>query len=109
MRSSKTARGIKNSICQQAAYEKWMLSRPGQVACVNSLKEKVGIGKDKEVRKCLRPSEIRNHENSVLKFIHVLENDFLDPFSPHLDESALYNMSSGTTVQENVSVLAKCL
>ena len=32
----------------------------------------------------------------------MLENDFLDPFSPDLDESSLYNLSSGKTVQENV-------
>ena len=32
----------------------------------------------------------------------MLENDFLDAFSPDLDESALHNVSSGKTVQENV-------
>ena len=37
-RSSKTEGGIKNSICQKAAHEKWVLSRPGQVAY---LKEKL--------------------------------------------------------------------
>ena len=37
-----------------------------------------------------------------MKVIHVLENDFLDAFSPDLDESALHNVSSGKTVQENV-------
>ena len=102
MRSSKTAGGIKNSVTQLATYERWVMSRPGQAEYVLALKEKLGLGRNSTMRKCLRSSEIEKHEKCVSKVMNILENDFINPFSTDLEMFQLYNITSGKSVQDDV-------
>ena len=102
MRSSKTAGGIKNSVTQQATYQRWVMSRPGQAEFLMSLKEKLGHGGSSSLRKCVRSSEMSKHESCVMKVTELLQNQFINPFSDDLDKSKLFNLASGSFVENEV-------
>ena len=102
MRSSKTAGGIKNSVTQQATYQRWVMSRPGQAEFLMSLKEKLGHSGSSSLRKCVRSSEMSKHESCVMKVTELLQNQFINPFSDDLDKSKLFNLASGSFVENEV-------
>ena len=54
-------------------------------------------------RKCLRQHEIENSEEKVSKFLQVLTEDILSPFSPDLDKTKLYNLASGRPLPDDVA------
>ena len=106
MRSAKTSVGIENFTTQDKTYDKWVLSRPFQAKYVKALFEMIGMaGKDSN-RKTLRQSEISKSEKRITSLKKVLTDTFIDPFSDDLDADKLYNIMSGSPVDEEVS---RCL
>ena len=89
--------GIKNFATQDNTYEKWVLSRPGQVEYVAALKEVTGMDKcSQNPRKCLRSSEIKIYEMHVQRVKYILTEEFINLFSNEMDKTKLYNITSGT-------------
>ena len=104
MRSAKTAGGIKNFATQTSTYEKWVLTRPFAAQFVNALRSDTGLDKTtNNPRKCLRESEIKKSEERVQKVTHVLENEFINPFSSDLEHDKLYNLASGKPVADDIA------
>ena len=96
--------GIKNFATQDNTYEKWVLSRPGQVEYVAALKEVTGIDKcSQNPRKCLRSSEIKKYEMYVQRVKDILTEEFINPFSKEMDKRKLYNITSGTYTSNDMS------
>ena len=57
-------------------------------------------------RKCLRKSEISKSEKRITSLKKDLTDTFINPFSDDLDADKLYNITSGSPVDEEVS---RCL
>ena len=60
------------------------------------MKELASISTSQHAYRQLRPSYILKVEKLVAKTTRVLEEEYLNPFSETIDESFLYNISSGT-------------
>ena len=97
--------GVKGYAGDQMNVLKWCLNRPHQAKHFNELLQFTGLNTSTECYKPLREAEIRKSENSVADVIHVLENEYLSPFSVHLDSNNLYNLSSGSNKIESVEEL----
>ena len=50
--------------------------------------------------KRLRNSEILKSEENVANVIHVLNNEYLNPFDVTLDKDKLFNLSSGVVKED---------
>lgn len=96
MKNSKTPGGIKNFSHQETAYRKWVLNRPFTSAMVSSLLEVSNLSDTSQnPRKCLRRKEIHNSEDRVIRTMDVIKSCFINPFSPDIDPSKLFNIVSG--------------
>ena len=96
--------GIKNFATQDNTYEKWVLSRPGQVEYVAALKEVTGMDKcSQNPRKCLRSSEIKKYEMYVQRVKDILTEEFINPFSNKMNKTKLYKITSVTYTSNDVS------
>ena len=85
------------------AVLKWCLNRPELSKNTTALKELASISTSQHVYRQLRPSYILNVEKLVTKTTPVLEEEYLNPFSETIDESLLYNLSSGTPLPNALS------
>ncbi|CAB3982426.1 Hypothetical predicted protein [Paramuricea clavata] len=56
-----------------------------------------------EVYKSLRPSEILKSESYTTSVFNTLSKEYLNPFDVELDTSFLYNLGSGTPIEEDIS------
>ena len=74
---------------------KWCLNKPEQSKNTSALKELASISTSQTVYRQLRPSYILKIEKLVIETIRVLKKEYLNPFSETIDESLLYNLSSG--------------
>ena len=81
------------------------MNRPYQSKNTKELKDYAGIDSSTLCYKPLRLSEIDRSERNVKKIINVLENEYLNPFSPDLDVDQLYNLSSGVLKEDGVKEL----
>ena len=72
------------------------MNRPEQSKNTTALKELASISTSQHVYRQLSPSYILKVEKWVTKKTLVLEEEYLNPFSETIDESLLYNLSSGT-------------
>ena len=103
MKNSKTPGGIKNFSHQETAYRKWVLNRPFTSAMVSSLLELSNLsGTSQNPRKCLRTKEILNSEDRVIRTMEVVRSYFINPFSPDIDPSKLFNIVSGKPLPRDV-------
>jgi len=84
---------------------KWCLNRPQQAKNFNDLIFFAGLNQKSNIYKPLRDSEIKKSEKIVSDIINVMENEYLNPFSPLLEEDKLYNLSSGCCKEEGVDEL----
>ena len=75
---------------------KWCLNRPEQSKNTTALKELASISTSQHVYRQLGSSYILKVEKLVTKTTRVLEQEYLNPFLETIDESLLYNLSSGT-------------
>ena len=78
------------------AVLKWCLNKPEQSKNTTALKELASISTTQHVYRQLRLSYILKVEKLVTKTTRVLEEEYLNTFSETVDESLLYNLSSGT-------------
>ena len=58
-----------------------------------------------EIYKPLRKSEIAKEEKKISDVMYVLQDEYLNPFSPRLEQDMLLNLSSGVPAQGNVDDL----
>jgi hypothetical protein len=70
---------------------------------LNALNEMAGVQRQTEMYKPLRPSQIIKSEEVVSKVIHVLKEEYINPFGIQIDESNLFNLSSGVPVEDTVA------
>ena len=103
MKNSKTPGRIKNFSHQETAYRKWVLNRPFTSAMVSSLLELSNLSNTSQnPRKCLRTKEILNSEDRVIRTMEVVRSYFINPFSPDIDPSKLFNIVSGKPLPRDV-------
>ena len=99
-RDAKTTGGIKYFAGNSSSVLKWCLNRPNQAENTNALKQLSGLNSSTDSYKPLRPSRILKSEKQVSDVLHVLEEEYLNPFDLEIDQTHLYNLSSGVHVQD---------
>jgi hypothetical protein len=102
-RDAKTAGGIKSFANDSNAILKWTLNRSEEAKNKAKLFEMAGMSLSNEVYKSLRPSEILKSESYTTSVFNMLSKEYLNPFDAELDTSFLYNLSSGTPIEEDIS------
>ena len=83
--------GVRMFSADENAVLKWCLNRPEQSKNTSALKELASISTSQTVYRQLRPSYILKVE----KLVTCSQKEYLNPFSQTIDESLLYNLSSG--------------
>ena len=84
---------------------KWCLNRPHQAKYFNELINFTGLLSSQESYKPLRNSEIIKSEENVANVIHVLNNEYLNPFDVVLDKDKRFSLSSGVAKEDNFEKL----
>ena len=84
---------------------KWCLNRPHQAKHFNELINFTGLLSSQESYKPLRNSEIIKSGENVTNVIHVLNNEYLNPFDVALDKDELFNLSSGFAKEDDLKKL----
>ena len=82
-----------------------LINCPHQAQHFKELKTCVGVDSSTDCYKPMRHTEILRSEQSVVKVIDVLENEYLKPpetLKPCLDNDKLYNLSSGVPKEDGV-------
>ena len=79
---------------------KWYLNISEQATNTKALDDLAGLGKNNTSYEPLRPSQILKSESLVAKVQAVLENEYLNTFKTALDQSKLYNLSSGSPLKD---------
>ena len=69
---------------------------------LNALNEMAGVQRQTEMYKPFHPSQIITSEKLVSKVVHVLEEEYVNPFGVQIDESNFFNLSSGVPVKDTV-------
>ena len=96
--------GIKNFAHQDVTYDKWVLNRPFQARMVKKLWSLTQIDSvDSNPCKCLQAKEIVKLEERVRRGVIVLTDDCLDPCSDAIDQSRLFNLTSGRPLPLKIS------
>ncbi|CAB3980566.1 Hypothetical predicted protein [Paramuricea clavata] len=85
------------------AILKWTLNRSEEAKNKAKLFEMAGMSLSNEVYKSLRPSEILKSESYTTSVFNTLSKEYLNPFDAELDTSFLYNLCSGTPMEEDIS------
>ena len=87
---------------------KWCLNRPQQSKNSAPLKRIANLSNAQSIYKQPRPSNILKFEKIVAETVRVLE-EYLNPFEATLDESCLYNLSSGEALPAGIADdITKC-
>jgi len=81
---------------------KWCLNRSHQARIAEELQSMSFGGKENKTYKCLRPHEISKEDKMVTKVVEVLQEEYLNPFSPLLGDE-LINISSGVPVADETA------
>ena len=79
-RDAKTAGGIKAFASDKSSVLKWCLNRSEQAQNTKSLFDACGLNITSELYKPCRPSQILFSESLVTNVIHVLNNEYVNPF-----------------------------
>ena len=104
MRNAKTAGGIKSFQTKQTTVLKWVRNRAQQNEFVEGLKEMAGVDKTtRNLRKCLRPSEIVKSNEIVEALIGCMRKQFTNPFDDSFNKDKLYNIVSGRPVSDKIA------
>ena len=84
---------------------KWCLNQPHQAKHVNELMNFTGLLSSQDSYKPLRNSEIIKSEENLANVIHVLNNEYLNPFDVALDKDKLFNLSSWVAKEDDLEKL----
>ena len=76
------------------------MNRPYQSAFIESFREYCNLAKSTNNNKCLRPAEIKKSNKAVCNVVNVIQDQFVNPFDYNLHKSMLYNIISGSYVNE---------
>ena len=63
-----------------------------------------GVSYEDGCYKPLQPSRVQKSEALVKKVIRTFEEEFINPFSVHMDSSKLFVLSSGVPVADDVAM-----
>ena len=74
---------------------KWCLNKSEQATNTKALDDLARLGKNNTSYTLLRPSQILKSDSLAGKVQAVLETEYLNHFDTALDQSKLYNLSSG--------------
>ena len=84
---------------------KWCLNQPHQAKHFNELMNFTGLLSSQDSYKPLRNSEIIKSEENLANVIHVLNNEYLNPFDVALDKDKLFNLSSWVAKEDDLEKL----
>ena len=84
---------------------KWCLNQPHQAKHFNELMNFTGLLSSQDSHKPLRNSEIIKSEENLANVIHVLNNEYLNPFDVALDKDKLFNLSSWVAKEDDLEKL----
>ena len=62
-----------------------------------------GVTSSADIYKALRTSQIIKSEDKVSRLVHILENDYINPFSVNLEATKLFNLSSAVAVEDDLA------
>ena len=103
-RDAKTAGGIRNIAKDSSAVLKWCRNRSEQATNTKALFDMAKGGNSSTSYKPLRPSQIVKSEKLVQGVIQVLNEEYVNPFDESIDQTCLFNLSSGITVNDLFAV-----
>ena len=78
------------------------MNRPYQSAFTESLQEYRNISKSSSSTESLRPSEILKSNKIVFCMRNTIQQQFFNPFSPDSHKGKLYNIVSGSPVNDSI-------
>ena len=84
---------------------KWCLNQPHQAKHFNELMNFTGLLSSQDSYKPLRNSEIIKSEENLANVIHVLNNEYLNPFDVALDKDKLFNLCSWVAKEDDLEKL----
>ena len=84
---------------------KWCLNQPHQAKHFNELMNFTGLLSSQDSYKPIRNSEIIKSEENLANVIHVLNNEYLNPFDVALDKDKLFNLSSWVAKEDDLEKL----
>ena len=84
---------------------KWCLNQPHQAKHFNELMNFTGLLSSQDSYKPLRNSEIIKSEENLANVMHVLNNEYLNPFDVALDKDKLFNLSSWVAKEDDLEKL----
>ena len=88
---------------------KWCLNKPQESKNTAPLKRMANLSNAQSIYKQLRSSNIVKFEKIVAETVRVLEEEYRNPFGSALDESCLYNLSSGEALPTDITDdITKC-
>ena len=99
---AKTSGGMKYFASDPSSILKWTLNRSTQARNTQALYDLADVNCSEDVYKALLPSHILKSEQLVEKLIHLMTDEFLNPFDESLDSGELYNLSSGIPVAKEM-------
>ena len=102
-RDAKTSGGVKAFATDSSSVLKWCLNRSQQAQNTRELNSVTGLGENTDSYKPLRPSQILKSEEMVSNVQSVLKNEYINPFEVGLDQSKLYNLSSGLPLPNEIA------
>ena len=88
-RDAKTTGGIKYFASGSSFISKWTLNRADQAKSIDALPKLADLNLTGNTYKALRPSQILKSEKLVSSVVHVLKEEYINPFDAHLDKDAL--------------------
>ena len=102
-RDAKITGGIKCFSDDEKSILKWTLNRSEQAKNTSELFKFSGLKDHAVTLKGLRPSQILKSESCVKEVIHVLKNEYINPFGGDIGKSELYNLSSGVPLHRSIA------
>ena len=102
-RDARTIGGIRGFASDESSVKKWTMNRSEQATNTGELLEMCDIDISSEMYRPSRPSQILHSETRVADITRVLREEYVNPLDINLDKTALFNLSSGVAVPDEIA------
>ena len=82
---------------------KWCLNRSEQAKNTQDLREMCGLVNDPGIYKPSRPSQISKSEHLVQSVMHILIEEYINPFGFDVEKDELVSLSSGVRLNNDAT------
>ena len=94
--------GIKAFSVKEESVLKWCLNRSEQAKNTQDLREMCGLVNDPGIYKPSRPSQISKSEHLVQSVMHILIEEYINPFGFDVEKDELVSLSSGVPLNNDL-------